>query len=302
MLAASWAIGCSVMLPGCDTGQPTREPEIVGELPTYADLAARYNARLNHLDRLQAPVSVVIETVNEDGDKSRDQLEGNLSVSPPRDVALRLDKAGQNAAYLGSNDRMYWWMALAEKPRWMAAGTHLKARPNDTEEFGLPVHPLEFVELLGVLPLPTAAPAPSTNAVTVTSDRRSFVVALPSRWGTRRFTLDPATAQPRRIELLAGDGAVVATADLSRYVPVSIEGNPGASVRVASNISVTVPESAMRIILVVSEPKGPLKINPRAFDMVELVKAYNIGRLIDLDARKPAPAGSASPNPGRRTP
>ena len=280
-------------LTGCESPGAAGGGDIVGELPAYPSISAGYNKRLDDLARLQAPVSVVVESTKENGARTRDQLEGNLSVELPRNVALRLDKAGQNAAYLGSNDRMFWWMSLAEKERWVAVGTHLKATPNDAAEFGLPVHPLEFIELLGVLKLPGSAPTEGSGAtVTKSKDRRSIVVTLPSRWGLRRLTLDPETYQPRRIELLTADGAPAATAELSRYVPVSIEGRPGSDVRVASNISVTVPQNDTKIILVVADPKGPLKLNPRAFDLVELVKAYNIAKLIDLTAPKsPADTG-----------
>lgn len=275
---------------GCESQQSPNGDADVGALPTYQVVAEAYNARLLDLPRLRAPVSVVVESTKEDGSRARDQLEGNLSVEVPRKVALRLDKVGQNAAYLGSNERLYWWMGLADKDAWVAVGTHLKAMPDDAAEFGLPVHPLEFIELLGILELPGRPPDNlPAEALSRAKDGRSVVVTLPSRWGQRRFTLDAATYFPSRIELLTERGTPAATAVLARYAPVQVEGKPGTIARVATNITLTVPQNDTKIILVLADPKGPLNINPRSFDLVELVKAYDIKRLLDLDADKPPP-------------
>ncbi|MBL9000308.1 MAG: hypothetical protein JNK25_04155 [Phycisphaerae bacterium] len=281
-------------LPGCEAHIADGNSDVGREPVSYPEVAARYNERLIDLARLQAPVSVVLESVKEDGSRSRDQLEGSLLIEVPRRVALRLDKTGQNAAYLGSNDRLYWWMALAERPRWAAVGTHLQAEPDDAAEFGLPVHPLEFIELLGVLRLPESTPQ-GAEAVR-TKDGRSLVLTLPSRWGVRRLTLDADTYRPRRIELLDASGEIVASADLTRYVIVSVEGRPGAGASVASNVSLAVPQGRSRIILVVSDPRAPLSLNSRAFNIVELVKAYDIDKLYDLDrGERPGPIGKSGP-------
>ncbi len=287
----AFALGAALLLAACESSPtsdapPDHPPATLEKAPEYAAVASLYNARVDALVRLQSQVSVVIESETRDKGHTREQLEGNLIIERPLNVALRLDKVGQPVAHLGSNDHAYWWLNLAEDEPSVAVGSHIKATPKDAETFGLPVHPLEFVELLGITPLPAAAPASKIPPVAWSKDGKSLIVTLPSRWGTRRLTIDPATTYPSRVELLAANGSVAATADLSRYQPVNIDTRPGAPARVASNISLTVPTNSTRMILVLADPKSPAKVRAKAFDLVPLVENYNIKKFIDLDARK----------------
>lgn len=264
-------------------------------LPAYDAVAGAYNARIAQLTRLSSPVSVVIDRRRDDGEgRTRDQLDGNLSVAPPSSTALRLDKAGVNAAYLGSNDFAYWWLDLSGSEPVALAGTHLKASRDDAADFGLPVHPLEFIELLGVLPLPAERPSP--EAMRWSPDGTALVVAAPSRWGVRRFLLDPSTYEPRAIELLDDQGILAVGAALSDFRPAFIEGRPGVSVRVPTKVELLIPGDDTRVLLVLASPKVPLKINPRAFQLSGLIESYGVRRFIDQDARGGAGRGKT---PGR---
>lgn len=269
------------LLAGCDGPQKTNGTHIErGPAPSYQAIAAAYNARVADLTRLASPVSLVIDSERRGGGTTRDQLEGNLTVERPLNVALRLDKVGQTVAYLGSNDHAFWWLNVAEDPPYVAVGSHLKADPRDAAQFGLPVHPLEFAELLGVLLIPTSAEA---DAVRWSEDGALLEVTLPSRWGTRRLSLDPDTLAPQRIELLDPDGEVGVAAELSRYVGVSVEGKPGSGAKVASRLTVVLSDPPATLTLILADPKAPLKVKPKAFELVPLVQAYNVQRLIDLD-------------------
>ena len=293
--AAWWAAGCS--------GAADRSARVEHEassprpLPAYAAVAAGYNARIAELARLSSPVSVLIDRRRDDGDgRTRDQLDGNLSVVPPCSTALRLDKAGVNAAYLGSNDFAYWWFDLGGAEPVALAGSHLKASRDAASEFGLPVHPLEFIELLGVLPLQVDPAA--TDAIGRGADGTGLVVVAPSRWGLRRLELDPSTFEPRSIELLDADGTTAVSAALSDYRPAYVEGRPGVSVRVPTKVRVRVPGDDTLVTLVLASPSVPLKIKPRAFELSGLIDAYGVRRFVDLDARDGT--GNGPPAAGRR--
>lgn len=267
---------------------PWFEADPASPAPEYERIASWYNQRINNLTRLQSPVSVVIDSRRNEGGGSREQLEGLLLVQRPREVALRLDKLSQAVAYLGSNDHAYWWMNLAEKSPVVYVGSHLRARRQDAERFGLPVHPTEFIELLGIVPLPEAPPAaPGVPPVVWNRSGDALILTLPSRWGTRRIWLAPQTFDPQRIELRADDGTLHAAADLKRHVPVNIDTSPGRPARIPSQIELSMPQSNTLVYLILSEPSSPRSIRARAFDLVPLMQAYSLREFIDLDAGKP---------------
>lgn len=281
LLVIGLASGCA------GTGRDAQsEPSVArGPLPAYADVMASYNARVGAITRLSSPVSVVIESDRSDGSgRTRDQLDGNLSVMPPLHTALRLDKAGINAAYLGSNDFAYWWFDLSGSEPLAMGGSHLKATREDAKDFGLPVHPLEFIELLAVLPLPVDQPG--EGALAWSKDGRALLVSAPSRWGTRRFTLDPVTFEPSAIDLLTDTGKLAVGAKLSAFKPAYIEGKPGVSALVPTKVELMLPENNTRVLLVIASPRIPLKINPRVFELSGLIESYSVKKFIDHDELK----------------
>jgi hypothetical protein len=273
------AFACCV--PGCDTA-PVAKPTVrAGPLPEYETAAAAYDARVRLLERVTAQVSVIIEADKPDGGRSHDQLEGNLSVIRPLCTALRLDKVGQTVAYLGSNETVYWWFDLSGKEPLATGGTHLKAKPEDALDFGLPVHPLEFIELLAVLPVPAERPEKADLAWS--PDGTHLLLTVPSRWGARRFTLDPETYEPSRIELFNAQGKLGVGATLSRFTRAVIEGQPGAGAPVPTKIEFVIPGNNTRVLMILANPTVPLKIKPKAFELSKLIDAYGVKSFIDHD-------------------
>ena len=268
--------------------------------PSYATVASGYNARVAGAERLTSQISVIIEAEARDESgavtgRTRDQLEGNLSIVRPQRVALRLDKVGQNVAYLGCDERSYWWFDMAGKEPTAIVGTHRNATPRDAADFGLPVHPLEFIELLGVLPLPSSpvaalrdakSPPLQAPAVRWSKDGRLLEVTAASRWGTRKFTLDPVTYEPSRIDLLDERGALAVGSVLSRFAPAAIEGKPGSGVPIATKVELSIPANTTRVLMVLADPRIPLKVRPKAFDVTALIEAYSIKNFIDHDEVK----------------
>jgi hypothetical protein len=287
---ASCVIACigACMQVGCEATRSRGESTTRtahGPLPAYGDVVRGYNARIAGLARLSSPVSVVIERDRDDhSGRTRDQLDGNLSIAPPDCTALRLDKAGVNAAYLGSNHAAYWWFDLSTSEPVATFGSHAKAARDDAADFGLPVHPIEFIELLAVLPLPEAPPPQAT--VAWSADGARVLLSLPSRWGTRRFTLEPGSWRPVAIDLLDERGELAVGAILSAYAPAYIEGRPGEACQVPGKVELTIPGGGTRVLLVIASPRIPLKINPKAFELSALLDSYGVKKLIDQDARR----------------
>ena len=287
-----------LLLGGCAVGprEPAEPSGVIarGPVPAYAPIAAAYNARVGGLDRLRAAVSLVIRAPGTEGKQIREQVEGNLQLALPDRLALRIDKVSQTLFYLGSNEALYWWMDLTDRPTAMV-GRHDAARPGAVAEFGLPVHPLDLLELLAVRPLPVAGDA-TEPALAWSADGRWVVVTSPARWnGVRRLYLDPLTYDPARVEIADGTGRVAVAADLSRYQTVDVrEGPRGASPpRVAGRFDIQIPGSEALAVLLVNDPQNPgSRQKAAAFDLPTLQRAYGIERVIDLDA---APdEGSAS--------
>ncbi|MCX5690419.1 MAG: hypothetical protein NTV94_11660 [Planctomycetota bacterium] len=275
------------MLGGCSAGPRAADDAPPAKvharpLPEYASISQKYNERVRSITRLSSQISVVIESDRIDGSgRTRDQLDGNLSVVPPWQTALRLDKAGVNAAYLGSNDFAFWWFDLSGSEPMAMGGSHRNATREDARDFGLPVHPLEFIELLAVLPVPEAKP--SADALAWSDDDQSLLLSVPSRWGTRRLTLDPVTCEPSAIDLLNERDQVAVGAKLSAFKPAFIEGKPGTSAQVPTKIELWIREGNTRVLLVLAEPKIPLRINPRVFELSKLMESYSVKKFIDHD-------------------
>lgn len=271
---------CSMLalaaMPACQSQPRPAEPAVRSELTVIVE---SYNTRVRDLARLRAPVTMIINSPKEGGGRSKDQVEGNLQVMLPSSVALRIDKVGQALAYLGSNQQQYWWFDLGEEKR-AYVGAHALASMDKARRFGLPVHPLDLVELAGVTPLP--------NASLLTFSRGPSgedIVTVPGRWTTRRLHLDAATHEPVRIEVVARDGRVVIESALSRYQPVEVDGNVFTKARIASTVEISILDADVQASIAIVEPRNPGdKLRLKAFDLDAMLASYNIKNVIDMDA------------------
>jgi hypothetical protein len=277
-------LGLSVLLPGCAKSQGVIPPRRIDDapVPAYADLRRAYNARCERLDRLRAPATLVIESTDDAGARRKDQVESYLAFAAPANLSLRVDKVGQTLAVFGSNDEFYWWIDLSESPTVALVGTHAAATPASGAALGIPLHPLDLVDALGVLPLPDGGRTPPAVR---RSARGQLLVELPPRakgWGARRVYIDERTTRPERIEIVDAAGRIVLTSVLSRYVNVDAD-RIGASM--ASRYVVDVPGQRLRITVSVASPENPgTRLRTRGFDLPALLEAYGVARVVDLDA------------------
>lgn len=279
---------------GCSSG-PARVAD--GPPPSYDESAEAYNERAGRLERLWARASVQVSMVDEDGRRRREQGEGHLQIVQPRNLALTVGKhIDRTYFYLGSSEEWFWWFDMADTSERVAlVGTHAGASRARAEEFGVPVHPLDLMLVLGITPIPEGGASRATTRWS--DDETALIIEHPTRWGSARLELDPTRWEPSRIVLFDEDGREVVTSDLSRYRDVRVRGDlppwprvPGmADIRLHEidadvKISLFAPESSQ------DRPRGV------AFELEQLLEAYGIHRLASLDD-EPASGEIDAPSP-----
>lgn len=272
--ARAWLIGVlgAIGLAGCTTQQ--RVPAV--PLPTAEQISAGYNARVAGLDRIWARAIVRFESLDRDGNEIDEQGEGHLQLVRPRSLYLTIGKLGEPAFELGSNDARYWWIDIRNKSA--RVGVHERATPESTARAGLPVHPLDLPELLGITPLEGATP-PRWSA-----DGISVEVSVGGRWGDRVVRLDPVGLEPTEIELRDREGKALATATLTEYEGVILRGEVDGVVRLATRILIEVPSTSTRVTLWLREPENRgSRIKPRAFNFDLLAAEYGVTSVVPID-------------------
>lgn len=269
----------SLFLPACATAGRDNGTDPVGPPPAWAELREAYNDRADKLDRLWAQTVVRVRTIDDQGRRREDQGEGYLQIIRPDRVSLSLGKlVDRMYFFLGSNEEWYWWLDTLDRDEQFAiVGRHELASREKAAELGVPVHPLDLLELIGITPLPQEGPEPVWSA-----DGR-LEVALPGRWGTRRLLIDPLEMRPLAIELRSEDGALAARAELDSYTTVRSDG-PGANPSIPRRIFIDLPQIDAEVTLDVSRPQS-VRSRPRdiAFDLDELLDRQRIERIRLLD-------------------
>lgn len=264
------------LTPGCESsGGPRFEPPAV--VPTYPEVARRFNARVERLDRVWASVVVTLRTPKESGGTTFDQAEGYLQVEQPENTALSIMKLGETYFYMGSNEAGYWWLDMSDGDQKVALyGLHEEATPELVEQLGLPVHPLELLELFAITDLPTAGEdGVAPGVVAWDAESGMLRVTVPARWGSRVLWLDPVLMAPYRVEIRDQIGRARAVCELDRYESVPIFGDGRLPAKMASQYRVRFPETGSRATLQLYGLSNK-PISPRAFDFENLSESYGI--------------------------
>lgn len=255
-------------------------------LPEYETVRARIAEQTDRLERLQTPLSVRLISPDRSGTALTEQVEGNLQVMRPSSVALRIDKVGQTVFYVGSNDESYWWFDLGDE-KVAYIGRLENATPEKAQRMGVPVHPLDLPDLLGLTPLPAESDAAWPPRVVRSADNRRIGVEAPARWGMKRLWLNPSTYAIEAVELYDEAGVIAAVADLSNHAGVRVRGDAISRPVLARRAVVRLPasESELRLTLPDSdEAQNPAeRLRTKAFDLALLLEAYGIERTVDLD-------------------
>jgi len=282
LLALAWS------LSGCTTPDPIFDPET--PLPTHEEVLAGQREAVRGLERLWARAVVQVDGADAAGNELKEQAEGVLQVIPPDRLALSLGKLGDTLLYLGSNEERYWWFDLLDSDRRIAViGRHELVTPEKAATLGVPVHPLDLVELLAITPLSEGSEVLGWD----TSGR--VIVEHPTRWGSRRIWLDPIDWKAWRVELLDEAGEQLASAELSDHARASVAGDALTSPWVAGRLEVRAAgfDGEVRVSLYDQQNR---RIRDIAFDLGRLANdVYKINAVHDLDAVVPETDEEAQP-------
>lgn len=275
---------------GCGSSpDAARDPDEIPITPVNnSDVVGAYNARAERITSLWSRASVVLEGEDAEGRDLRERAEGHLQIVPPNHVAITLGKIGETHLYFGSNDALYWWFDMTDSGFKVARfGRHALVTPEKIDRLGLPIHPLDLVETIGITPLPVD-PA---NTETIPGDESGTTIIVTP---TRRVTIHSGRAEPSRIELTGPDGQILLGVDLSRYrLMGGLE--PGeAPLRIPERVRVRMAGFDGEIRISLFEPTRR-EIKPVAFDPSTLADVYGLDALLDLD--RPAEDPGAPPVP-----
>ncbi|HLO41070.1 MAG TPA: hypothetical protein VK176_08610 [Phycisphaerales bacterium] len=296
-LACVVAMCTSLLLPAC-AGQQKDPPEPVtntGPLPAASDLVRVHNAGVEHLDRLWARTELRLRGVDKDGNTIDETAEGHFQFIALGNVSLTVNKVGETYFCLGANEIFYWWMDL-RKPRNALLGRIDRATPKTVERFGVPVHPLDLIDLLGILPIELDEPA---NAPLAWSrDGTEAELQLAGRWGPRIFSFEVPSGSLRGVRLLDASGRIVCQSRIEKTERVSFRDDPSLIAQAPTRLVISIPASQMEITIVMHDPQNrgsAMKDAP--FRPELLLKAYNIpGDMVrSLDPAPVTPTEPSSP-------
>lgn len=290
-----FAVISLAMLPACGD-QPIKPGDkgVVSKplapAPSYEDIARVQALRVADLDRLWARATLRLYTIDKNGDTNEEEADGHVQYIRDRKLFLAVKKLGETYFQLGSNDAIFWWIDLSDSDHKVAlVGEHAKATPRTAARFGLPVHPLDLIDVLCLLPFPDKPIAPPNY----TPDGRYVGVTLQGRWGHRRVFLDPRTLVPRKVEAFDGRGTLVLSATMGEDEPVKVKGLEKSSATIATEIEIDVPASKTRAKMSLHDPENRRDgISASAFDLKALLERYGVkdARLMEGDEQpKPTP-------------
>ncbi|TVQ61160.1 MAG: hypothetical protein EA378_09955 [Phycisphaerales bacterium] len=257
-------------LSGCTSQPKPIDIETLGPPPSYSELAAAYNRRVQPMETLWARATVQVVQQTARGRETRDQGEGFLQLQRPRRLALQLGKLGETFFYLGSNDELYWWFDMLDRDNRRATiGRHDEASPEVIEAFGVPLHPLDLLEVLPVTPMPAEG-----GTVAWRADGRALRVRLPARSGEKLLDLDPTTLDLLGAAIRSRNGELLLTAETQGTRSVSLPtGLPGPMI--PSRYVIDLPRAEAQVRLNIWDPEiRPLADLP--FDPLELLERYRI--------------------------
>ncbi len=285
-LTALLVVCACAMLAGCN-GEKSEPGGAVRAEDTpldYAQVAEQYNENVVYLKRIWARAQALVIVTNEEGRTTKDQGNGYLQVIGPDRLYLELgnDLIG-GLYYLGSNEDRYWWIDTSGDTSFAQIGRHELATQELAQQFGVPVHPLDLIEMMGIVPLPLAKGGPPPGRAWKSGEDGKIVVRLPARFGWRELRLDPKTYKPDEVYLYDAAGELAMSAELTRYRTVEVRGT-SARPTAPGMITVTIPSANTEVWLTLaSHENKPIK--DAAFDIDRILKLKKVDEVYDLDDR-----------------
>lgn len=282
---------CVLALWGCQSTpakapQNVAVPKVLPPAPTIDAVVDAQNKRVDGLTTLWARISLRVDGKLANAKLNKEEAEGHLQIVLPNKVAVTVNKVGNTYFYLGSNDDVYWWLDLTEAKQGYF-GRHATATPETVDRFGIPVHPLDLIELMAITPVPAGFVASDPKPVVRwSSDGKLLWYDVPARGSTKRVFVEPGSLLPVMVELLDHSGKVVVRSELSRYLDFQSRSKPTARPSVPTRCILTVPRTDLTITINLNDPDGKM---PKAvsFDFKRLAtELYPVNKLTDLDKKE----------------
>lgn len=276
---------------------PTQKPGAIEVPPaTYRDIAATYNQRTARLQRIWGRAVVSVEYTDEDGDRRWEQGEGHFQVIQPSKMALSAGKLGEVVLWIGCDNDRYWFIDAKEGHRaWV--GRHASATREKIESLGMPAPPRDLLALAGITALPAPGADPRRDSVVRWGPDRKVLVFEVNRAGARwRYTVDPRTYEPSRIEVIdSANGEAIISATLEKYEQVKIRGENLVPPRLASRIRCLHHPSGSTLGLSIADmvDGGAAKLRDENFNFEALRQLLGVTEVVDADAPRPAPVKAA---------
>lgn len=279
----------ALVIGGCASSRRAGPIERSSPPAGYAEVASRYNQRIERLDRIWAVAVVELDYLDDRGRPAHEQGEGHLQIRRPGGMALSIGKLGEVYAWLGADEERFWFFDKFEEPRVVVERFENVDEPC-ADTFGLPADPHAMIDLMGVGPIPPDAAGTTAWSL----DGRWIVVSFPRGRAIERLRLTEGTLAPVRVEITSPDESSNIVATLGGYKPVVQSDEGGFFPKMASRIEINHADSGTRITLHLSElgdgRSRPGRLSDAAFDFDTLRRIYQPALIEVLDRDCPTPA------------
>jgi len=218
-----------------------------------------------------------------------EESEGFFITEPPFRLSMSVNKLGEAYFLLGSNPERYWWFDLSRPERPAYVGFHAAATPEKAVGVGLPVHPLDLLELVACTPIDPSSPGQSTSWAADAPAHAGVipvVVSSPTRWGSRRLYIDPRDGTASRVVLADSNGNTLVESELGRYEPVL---HTQASVATLITLRLAPSNRGTLTVRMTLYGMEDRELNPALFNLDEQRARRDIRNVIDLDAPRGEP-------------
>jgi hypothetical protein len=287
----AWAL--CIVGSGCSAHGPGRQDDRQApgaELPGYEALFEAAERRNGTLDRLWATAVTSLRYTDAQGERRRDQGEGHFQLARPGSLALFIGKLGETYLVLGSDLERYWWLERLEE-RVAYVGQSSLALERSTAVLGVPLLPSDLVLAMDLARWPEPGGdevrGVDWSGLEGVDPARTARVLLYQAGRSRAVHVDVFTLEPVAVEILTDRGEALAVSRLSGYETVrNLVGAPVAP-RVPTRVQVELPSADARLELTLGQPEmSERRPKASAFDLEGLLRAFGIGRVVDLDERR----------------
>lgn len=279
--------GCELFQSKPDDKLVTPPPPPQRPVPTYAEIAQRYNTNSDAIKQLWARAVVSSQWVEADGDRRSEQGEGHFMFVKPSRVAISAGKFGQQLFWAGANESLFYVFNLSSDPKTVYYGRYMDFGGVLMSQIAMPVNPQDLLMMIGVEALPTAAALEQELFAGLKLEGHTewywgdVLVETPDgRW---RLLVDPQTALALRVDMLDTQGTSVLSCTLSDHERINTP--TGLGPRVATKIRIESAERQGDLTLSLSDmtdAKGTRRIRDRAFDFEALVRSLKPDEQVEL--------------------